>query len=118
MAVSLRVLFHETKGRRPSIPLLQHLDMWDGKILTTSDGSSLTCFICQRIKLTYPPGVTAHPLLENKFNVTTFDKWWRDEPVYHSKKVGKNFFRKDVILTAANQDGGAHVDLTVEEFYD
>ncbi len=74
MAVSLRVLFHETQGRRPSIPLLNHLDIWDKPILTSADGRSLVCFVSQQVKITFPPGVTAHPLLQKKFNATTLDK--------------------------------------------
>lgn len=118
MAVSLRVLFHETQGRRPSIPLLKHLDYLDKEILTSADGRSLVCFIDQQIKTSYPPGVSAHPRLQKEFRVTKFDQWWAGEVVFHSKTKTKDFFRKDVILTAANQDGGAHVDLTLEEFYE
>jgi hypothetical protein len=47
--------------------------------------------------------------------VSKFDSWWSGEFVFHSKKKGKDFYRKDVIVTAANQDGGAHVDLTLED---
>ncbi|SFS42460.1 YecA family protein [Brevundimonas viscosa] len=45
-----------------------------------------------------------------------FDAWW-NEPVI---KDGSNRMlrRRDLVLIAANQDGGAHVDGTIDETYD
>jgi len=44
-----------------------------------------------------------------------FDSWW-NKPVFVDKQ-GRKLTRKDLILTAANQDGGAHVDPSLDETY-
>ena len=44
-----------------------------------------------------------------------FDSWW-NKPVFVDKQ-GHILTRKDLILTAANQDGGAHVDPSLDETY-
>src|SRR5450759_398281 len=44
-----------------------------------------------------------------------FDSWW-NKNVFVNQQGGK-LTRKDLILTAADQDGGAHVDLFLEETY-
>lgn len=44
-----------------------------------------------------------------------FDEWWT-APVFKDGK-GRVLTRKDVVLIAANQDGGAHVDPKLDETY-
>jgi hypothetical protein len=43
-----------------------------------------------------------------------FADWWA-QPVF--KHGGKEFGRKDLILTAVNKDGGAHIEEKVADFY-
>jgi len=56
---------------------------------------------------------------------TTLEDWW-DLRIVHSYPPATKpyagirriqYTRKDVVLAAANKDGGAHVDPTLEEFY-
>jgi hypothetical protein len=45
-----------------------------------------------------------------------FDRWWSRNVVL--KDIGKNQFkRKDLILTVANKEGGAHVDPELDQAY-
>lgn len=45
----------------------------------------------------------------------SFDEWWNSEVFTDDQK--HTLSRKDLILTAANQDGGAHVDPGLDETY-
>lgn len=47
--------------------------------------------------------------------VTSFEPWWRDELVESSS--GKAFSRRDLVLIMAEQDGGAHVDPSINADY-
>jgi hypothetical protein len=48
--------------------------------------------------------------------LTPFDTWWA-APVFVGKDR-KMLTRKDLVLIAANQDGGAHVDPALDKKYD
>ena len=44
-----------------------------------------------------------------------FQPWWT-QPVFRDK-TRRTFTRRDIILSVADQDGGAHVDPVLEEGY-
>ena len=44
-----------------------------------------------------------------------FDQWWNEPVIVDGKR--RQFSRKDLVLTAANQDGGAHVDPSLDNAY-
>jgi hypothetical protein len=44
-----------------------------------------------------------------------FDGWW-DDPIFRDSQ-GRTLSRRELVLTAANQDGGAHVDPALNETY-
>jgi hypothetical protein len=46
---------------------------------------------------------------------TAFDDWWK-KPIFVDNR-GRESSRKEVVLTAADQDGGAHVDPTIDAKY-
>ena len=56
------------------------------------------------------------PLLGIQFIELSIEDWWRNEPVfvYNSQK----FSRQKIVLSAANKDGGAHVDEELEKYYE
>ena len=54
-------------------------------------------------------------LPSNTIKIIDFDSWW-NKPVFVDGK-GRKLTRKDLILTAANQDGGVHVDPSLDETY-
>ncbi|MNY38532.1 hypothetical protein D3C86_1731660 [compost metagenome] len=45
----------------------------------------------------------------------SFEDWW-DKIVFVDQHQSR-FSRKDIVLTVANQDGGAHVDPSLDESY-
>lgn len=69
--------------------------------------------------LTGPHQTRYVPMLDNvspnTVKMIDFDSWW-NKPVFVDKQ-GRELTRKDLILTAANQDGGAHVDPSIDETY-
>jgi len=109
IAVSLRVLFHDTGsstsiftqlGKKGSVHLISTIGL--GK--TDQElGSSMVLSI--PIMLTMN-GV--QPPLEDgpQPRVITCDAWWNEIVMSQNQR----FSRRDVVLSSANQDGGAHVD--------
>ena len=117
MAVSVRILMHDT---RQSTSLFTQLEA-PVQVLSTVP--------------TYPPigqaflfvgtlssvgGAKQVPILDghqNQHHLLPWQEWWT-EPVYALRELG-HFSRRDLVLPAANKDGGAHVDLNkIPESYD
>jgi hypothetical protein len=73
-------------------------------------------YLAQQINLSSPQPVSMIPLLGNKFRELSIEDWWRHEPVfiYNSQE----YSRRSLILSAANKDGGAHVDDVLEKYYE
>lgn len=119
IATVLRVLFHQTQQ---STSLLTHLNAPYTKLLST----------CEKI----PPGRTFWPNLTvikispvlrmaefapkldsaQSKNFVSFGQWWRYEKVYLLGSLDLN--RKDLVLAAANKDGGAHVAHSLDPRYE
>ena len=119
LAVSLRVLFHDTKtsksllaqlGRKETLNYIDSsMPFMEGNLL--SEGGLVA--IISRDK---GPGYLA--FLDDcpiKSRIVSFEKWWLD-PVFRDAK-GSLLSRKDLILAMANQDGGAHVDPALNKTY-
>jgi hypothetical protein len=47
-----------------------------------------------------------------------FQVWWQKEYVIQHKEPATRLTRKDLVLAAANKDGGAHVDKALDPTYD
>ena len=108
IAVSLRVLFHDTEM---SVSLLTHLSKRNSVKLSTTAKSvpslkpedfDIGFFIPQTFGNTLEFTRSAEVVLRT----ITAVAWW-EEPVYHS--AGTIHLRKDVVLKSANEHGGAHV---------
>ncbi len=56
------------------------------------------------------------PLLGDRFSQVSISHWWAGEPIF--VHAGQPYFRRTVVLSAANKDGGAHVDEYLEPYYD
>ncbi len=110
LAVTLRTLLHDTAR---SISLLRQMGITDRLRFPSSIGTT------GRLPLAFKPvmilplmatssggGVTAPfhgPSPDIMLNV---QDWWNEVVM----KQGATFTRRDIVLSAANQDGGAHVD--------
>jgi hypothetical protein len=135
IATSLRVIFHQT-GKSTS--LLTHLSATYTRIRTSvfkppypQDWFSPLASIKTKVhvdknRVKTPPDaspleVVSPPTYRPLINKVPFKRyisapdWWGSEPamIFHKKKIT----RKDIVLWAANKDGGAHVDDTLPADY-
>ncbi len=113
IAVSLRVIFHDTKS---STSLLSHLGAKKSiKLASTfTFVKALAEFSGRQFQIAaiYPIIMTSEgvkvPLNDWDINAWhSVSEWW-NEVIW--AEDGETYARSDVILSAANQDGGAHVD--------
>lgn len=117
MAVAIRVLVHDTKN---SCSLLGQLGLKERDFLSTCmdyDPLSAT----PHGGLVYIYTASKEPkyiaMLDDSGTQKhiPFEEWW-NEIVFVDSNKGM-LTRKDIILTAADQDGGAHVDPKLDETY-
>lgn len=122
MAVTLRVLLHDTKQ---SHSLLSQMGVLAGTTLFVDtavpiDPRNLVSnpgLVMMRVvsggEGTYVPGMGDGPM---PARMTAFDAWWT-EPI---TKYGDDglWSRKDHVLAMANKEGGAHVDPNLNEDYE
>jgi hypothetical protein len=114
IATSLRIIFHNTNA---STSLTAHLGFGGKRMLSSSPGhGDWKNYLALQIDLTSPQPVKMLPRLGNKFRELSINDWWRHEPVfiYNSQE----YSRQRIVLSAANRDGGAHVDEELEKFYE
>lgn len=125
LAVSIRVLLHDTQK---STSLLSHLNAKDifltstcERIPETAITSSSTMVFTQVMRT--PNGVEAKicaslgdgpPI---SFHMKAND-WWNQTIVVLPKGADRRVLRKDIVLVAANKDGGAHVDTQLTPQYE
>jgi hypothetical protein len=106
MAVSVRILAHDT-GRSRS--LFTQLGRPIEVRSTTPDITGAWLFAGT---LSTVGGAKQVPILDGnkgQHHFLPWQKWWV-EPVYALRQLG-HFGRRDIVLPAANNDGGAHVDI-------
>lgn len=115
IAVTLRVLFHDTKN---SISLLTHLGLKSSAlVLSTFEPGYKENKEDRTFSVTIPVlfnslGERKAPLSRaRRHEFIMASEWWQEVIAFTNQKVS----RKDVILSAANQDGGAHVDATPDK---
>lgn len=125
IAVSIRILLHDTEKSKS---LLQHLlvkskiDYWNSSSDFNSENLvshlGLTCNSMSSSpsgdKVKYLPAFSGPN--KNRGDWQSFHWWWHKQPVIVDNKKNK-FHRKDLVLGAANKDGGAHVDSELDETY-
>jgi hypothetical protein len=111
LAVTLRVLAHDTRASRSLLDYIgiktswQYLNLrspppadrgpWDGHVLVEASAR--------------PGGTTlTQPASDRGESYwTAFDQWWTTDL---SRVGGRGFTRKDFVLVLANKEGGAHID--------
>jgi hypothetical protein len=126
MATCVRVLLHNTDR---SFSLLKQLGLDGSDIFDTCaeiEGSPTT----GAIQIGSSAGLVALALGED--GKGRYIPYLDETPPFHGKKVpfkdywgavvftdnfGAKFTRKDIVLTVANQDGGAHIDPQIDEKY-
>lgn len=110
IAVPLRVLFHDTKSRTS---LLTQLGLKPSvKLLTTIPDAHVripgTDRFVSRLTPPFSPeiGFLAPFEKPERHEFVSVESWWTQAVIWR----GDPHSRRDVILSAANKDGGAHVD--------
>jgi len=118
LALAIRILVHE--GRTPS--LLSLLDMKNIAFVDTSFPYNPKNLLTHAglIKMRTEAG-RSKPLVLPVFDtwdnvkLTDFGSWWN--AVVFCDKDRNTFTRRSIVLTLANQDGGAHVDESIDAQY-
>lgn len=123
IAVSLRVLFYDTKN---SVSLLQHLKSKSIFLLSTADlarneQDHNLALVKSLVKVNADlPQIkgTMVPALDDptRREFVLFETWWRKESIIQLVSHG-SLNRRDLILAAVNKDGGAHVDVELQPTY-
>jgi hypothetical protein len=113
IANAMRIIFHD-KGRSTS--LMTHLGLKVTKMLSSSRGlGDWKDFLAHRLDLRSPQPIHMVPLLGDRFIELQLDEWWNNEPVFNHD--GVPYSRRMICLSAAEKDGGAHVDEELERYY-
>jgi len=127
ISTAIRVLVHDTKN---SISLLKHLNRKDIKFVstnTTLPKEKVHLGLVRRINVGVTDGEGGEakywPLCNEKYfpmpdeeNYLEFEKWWSIEKIFIAPQSALT--RKDLVLSVANKDGGAHYDGKVQKKYD
>jgi hypothetical protein len=127
ISTAIRVLIHDTSQ---SVSLLSHLGKKDTRFLSTSNTNARECVhlgLVRRINVGVHDGVGGEakywPLCDETYFpspvggvMLDYDDWWEHEIVFQSND--SCLTRKDLVLTMANKDGGAHFDKKIQKKYD
>lgn len=116
LAVVIRVLIHQTKS---STSLLKHLNATTINLLSTVDGADERAVLylgMGNLRVFRDGRHIYSPSLENSpsHKLIPVSAWW-DQVVF--VKGNTRLSRRKIVLAAANQDGGAHVDESLNSDY-
>jgi len=117
LATALRVLLHDTTNSRS---LLGQLGRKNIQFLDTGEPYSSRNLLTT-YRLTYmridSSGAQYRPLLDDfpRKRFVGFDEWW--DAIVICGRDKRCLSRGDIVLIAANQDGGAHVDPAIDASY-
>jgi len=96
---------------------LTQLDRRNDQILSSSRGhGGWKDFLSHVIDFRSAEPIRMAPTLPTKYHPIPLDEWWDVEPVFSYE--GRGHTRKKIVLSAANKDGGAHVDPELEPYYE
>lgn len=120
IAFIVRVLVHDTQSSHSLLGQLfqKNIPFFDGSLPISADNFSAYSGLVQ-IVIGGSKGGRFLPVLDDapfKRGLVSFDDWWTT--AVFTRPSGAPLSRKEVILTAANQDGGAHVDPALDEDYE
>jgi len=127
ISVAIRVLVHDTDRSKS---LLTHIKKKDRNYLSTNfqnKEEAVSLGLVRQINVGVKDGIGGEakywPLCDERYfpmrgqsTFTNFDNWWSEEEVFKSSKA--SLTRRDIVLSVANKDGGAHLDAKVPEKYD
>lgn len=117
LALTIRVLLHDTKRSKSLLgQLAQVPDAFVDTALPDEPGNIGAYHGLVGVQIGAGPGGYVAMLDDTLVRRSlSFDEWW-SAPVFRDGK-GDVLSRRDLVLVAANQDGGAHVDPSLDETY-
>lgn len=121
LSTSIRILVHDTKNSKS---LLNQINKKNMKFYDTSSRFSSSNLLTYQglLHMKIGPNETEviarldNPPPERSIKKVKFDKWW-EEIIVITDENKKRFYRKDLVLYAADKEGGAHVDSQIDEDY-
>jgi len=118
LAVTIRVLVHNTSSSHALLKQIgKELDFYDTSLdfdpNNIMEHAGLISILSESNQFRYVANLDNIP--PNVVKMIEFEKWW--EKIVFVDEKGRKLSRKDLIKTAANQDGGAHVDPSLDETY-
>lgn len=116
IAATIRILLHETRNSHSLLGQLGLRDQpfWDSA--AALNDSNLTTHSGLLMVGMGEGGVRQLPWLDGPhMKMSPFDAWW-DKVVFRDSNKN-SLSRKKLVLTAANQDGGAHIDPKIDATY-
>ena len=120
IATTIRVLIHNTAS---STSLLKHLNATTISLMSSCDGASPNALLymglgVQEVKNEAGTVRAIYaPLLDGPIKIyVPVSKWW--DMIVYVLGSGARLSRRKIVLTAANKDGGAHVDSTLSPEYE
>ncbi len=120
LATVMRVLFHDTfnqkTGKPISTSLMTHLAIRDCTMLATprTQLADWRDFLAVKIDFNSPSPTSLLPRLDLQLVEVPFATWWDSDSI----KADASVSRRRLITSAANKDGGAHVDPKLDRFYE
>lgn len=120
VAISLRIIFYN-KGK--SVSLLAHLGSPSIKIMSVAeDIDRPDRFFAGLTTLRIHPTALQQEFMPklgaaSVKRIVPVDQWWEQDIVFQDPNKRFTINRKDLVLAAANKDGGAHVDAMLNERY-
>jgi len=116
MAITLRILLYDHRNSRS---LLGQLELKNIKFLDTAieNTSNVHTAHCALARILFAGKKTQYVALldDAPGKMTDYDNWWNG--VIFEDNEGNKISRNDIILTMADQDGGAHVDPCIRKDY-
>ena len=120
LAVTIRVLLHDTANSKS---LLDQMGQKNRLFYDTAMPDVQNNMISHSALIAMAMGKGGGvfvPLLDEMSGAmpprqVTFDEWWQ-RPIFRNKD-GQVLSRKQLVLAVANQDGGAHIDATLNDVY-
>ena len=127
LAIAIRILVHDTSRSTALLTQLKKMNILFYDSASPFDpGNLLTSNCLTMIRASKKEGEAlvgdyVAPLddlspARNKDKKVGFGRWWNRTTMYKDKE-GNRFTRRDLVLTVADKEGGAHIDPKLDEAY-
>ncbi len=127
LAATIRVLVHDTKSCSALLTQLNKMNILffdSASAFDPRNPLTCNCLLLKRLykeetedlEADYIAPLDNLPPTRNKDKKVSFGRWWNRNTVFKDKG-GNLFSRRDIVLTVADKEGGAHIDPTLDQPY-